>query len=39
MTLLITAALVTGAIVTATPEYEQTLAEVRTRKERRWWWS
>lgn len=30
-------ALVTGAIVTSTPEYEQTAAEVRTRKARRVW--
>ena len=30
-------ALVTGAIVTDQPEYQQTAAEVRTRKGRRWW--
>lgn len=33
----VTSALVTGAIVTADPEYAQTAAEVRTRKGRRVW--
>ena len=33
----VTSALVTGAIVTADPEYSQTAAEVRTREGRRVW--